>query len=325
MESYVDTDQNINSDDLQSCRSYTVDVIIPVYHPDEKLHRLLIMLYNQTVQPSKVLLLHTVEKPEESLRLPEIPGSNIIVLPVAKENFDHGGTRKLGASNSDADILMFMTQDAVPVDEFLIEKLIIPYWDPLVAATYARQLPGKDSDVLERYTRYFNYPKKSRIKSSTDISELGIKTIFCSNVCATYRNETYRALGGFVERTIFNEDMIMAYGIINAGYKIVYMAEAKVLHSHRYSYLQQFTRNFDLGVSHKQYASLFGSVKSEAEGMKLVKETAKYLAKHRKYLQILDLAVISGFKYLGYRFGLIYDKLPKNFVVRCSMNKSYWK
>lgn len=325
MESFERSDYDGNIESPQSQRPYSVDVIIPVYHPDGKLHRLLTMLYRQTVKPAKVLLLHTVEKQGESLPLPEIPGSNITILPVAKENFDHGGTRKFGASNSDADILMFMTQDAVPVDEFLIEKLIVPYWDPLVAATYARQLPGKDADVLERYMRDFNYPKKSRIKSSEDIGKLGIKTFFCSNVCATYRNETYRKLGGFVEKTIFNEDMIMAYGIINAGFKIVYTAEAKVLHSHRYSYLQQFTRNFDLGVSHKQYTGLFGSVKSESEGIKLVKETVKYLAGHKRYLQILELAISSGFKYLGYRSGLIYDKLPKNLVVRFSMNKSYWK
>lgn len=314
-----------NTDILNRNIPYSVDLIIPVYHPDKKFHQLLTMIDQQTKKPDRILLLHTIEVPEEGLPLPKVTNLNIEVYPIDKKAFDHGGTRRYGASLSDADILMFMTQDAVPVDEYLIEKLLAPYQEPQVAATYGRQLPAEDSDLLECYTRSFNYPKKSRIKSSEDLDELGIKTFFCSNVCATYRNEVYQRLGGFVERTIFNEDMIMAFGLIGAGYRIAYTAEAKVVHSHRYSYLQQFTRNFDLGVSHKEYAELFKSVKSESEGIRLVKQSIKYLMKHKNYLLIPDLILNSGFKYLGYRLGVNYTKLPKRFVIHCSMNKAYWK
>ncbi len=311
-----------NKSDLNSL---TVDVIIPVYHPDHKFNLLLDKLSKQTKKPDRILILHTVEKPGESLVLPSLGDLKITVLPIDKKEFDHGGTRKFGASRSEADILMFMTQDALPEDEYLIVNLLKPYQNQKVAATYARQLPGEDADILERYTRAFNYPKTSKIKSSEDIKELGIKTFFCSNVCATYRNEIYTKLGGFVDRTIFNEDMIMAFQIIGSGYKIAYNAEAKVLHSHRYSYLQQFTRNFDLGVSHKEYAEYFHSVKSESEGMKLVKQTLKYLIEHKQYLLIPDLIMNSGFKYLGYRMGVNYRKLPHSLVISFSMNKSYWR
>ena len=313
------------SDNIIDTNSYTVDVIIPVYRPDHKLNKLLHMLSLQTKKPNRILLLHTVEKPEESLIIPALGELEIIVLPVDKKDFDHGGTRKYGASQSEADILMFMTQDALPVDEALITNLLKPYQNEAVSATYARQLPGENADILERYTRAFNYPKTSRIKSSEDIGELGIKTFFCSNVCATYRNEVYRRLGGFVNRTIFNEDMIMAFQIIGAGYKIAYNAEAKVLHSHNYSYLQQFSRNFDLGVSHKEYAEFFNSVSSESEGMKLVKQTLRYLLDHKQYLLIPDLIMNAGFKYLGYLMGVNYRKLPQGLVEHFSMNKGYWR
>lgn len=328
MEINYPMNQESPSDKSTDVNFYSVDVIIPVYHPDEKLKQLLTMLYRQTKKPDHVLLLHTIDNSGDPKRnellLPEIQDSNIRVFPIDKKDFDHGGTRKFGASQSEADILMYMTQDAVPVDEYLIEQLLKPYEDPLVAATYGRQMPGEASDILERYTRAFNYPKKSRVKSSEDMEELGIKTFFCSNVCATYRNKTYQKLGGFVDRTIFNEDMIMAFGIIGAGYRIAYAAEARVLHSHQYSYLQQFTRNFDLGVSHKEYEEYFSSVKSESEGIKLVKQTMKYLIEHKKFLLIPDLIMNSGFKYLGYLMGVNYRKLPDSLVVRFSMNKGYW-
>lgn len=321
---------NMDKEDLNNPSNinnieYTVDVIIPVYYSDDKLNRLLTMLYRQTVKPNQVILLHTIEAEGREQKLPKIEGSNISVIPIDKKDFDHGGTRKYGASLSNADILMFMTQDAVPADEHLIEHLLTPYADPWVSAAYARQLADESVGLIERYTRHFNYPKQSRVKSSEDMEELGIKTFFCSNVCATYRNSVYRKLGGFVEKTIFNEDMIMAAAMINGDYRIAYAADARVWHSHRYSYLQQFTRNFDLGVSHREYAQVFRGVKSESEGLKLVKSTLNYLIEKKQFLLIPDLILNSGFKFLGYQLGLRYQLLPGQLVKQFSMNKSYWK
>lgn len=306
-------------------KTYTVDVIIPTYHSGEKFVRILTMLYRQTIKPNRVIVMHTQEFEGEEQPLPQIADSNIIVVPIDKKSFDHGGTRKYGATLSDSDILMFMTQDAVPADEYLIEKLLEPYSDPMVSATYARQLPDEKADLLERYTRSFNYSKHSRVKSLEDLDKLGIKTFFCSNVCATYKNSVYKELGGFVDKTIFNEDMIMAAGMVRANYKIAYVAEAKVVHSHRYSYLQQFTRNFDLGVSHNQYIEVFHGIKSESEGIKLVKNGLRYLIDKKKYHLIPDLVLSSGFKFLGYQMGKRYDLFSKDFIIRCSMNKGYWK
>ncbi|NLK74442.1 MAG: glycosyltransferase family 2 protein [Clostridiales bacterium] len=303
----------------------TVDVIIPVYRADDKLDSLIRMLYRQTIKPSKVIILHTEEYPGEELPIPLISESNIIVVPIAKSSFDHGGTRKYGASLSDADIMVFMTQDAIPLNEHMLANLIKPYADPKVAATYARQVADINASMLERLTRYYNYPKKSQIKSKEDIDSLGIKAFFCSNVCASYRNKVYRELGGFVDKTIFNEDMILAYEIIDRGYKIAYTASAKVEHSHNYSYLQQLSRNFDLGVSHNQYIEIFGSVKSTSEGVRLVNMCLRYLIAKREYLMIPDLILTSAMKYLGYQLGKHYDILPKPLVVSLSMNKSYWK
>lgn len=314
----------VNSN-TNNVKDYSVDVIIPTYHSDEKFNKLLTMLYQQTIQPNRVIILHTEEFPGQEQPLPDISGSNITVVPINRKSFDHGGTRKYGASLSNADIIMFMTQDAVPVDDMLIENLLEPYQDPFVSAAYARQLPNEKTDLLERYIRNFNYPKESRVKSLEDIDELGIKTFFCSDVCASYKKSVYDKMGGFVDKTIFNEDMIMAAGMIRAGYRIAYAADAQVIHSHSYSYLQQFTRNFDLGVSHNEYVEVFHGIKSESEGIRMVKNAMKYLVDQKKYNLIPDLIMNSGFKYLGYQLGLHYDLFPKKFVIQCSMNKAYWE
>ena len=158
----------------------------------------------------------------------------------------------------------------MPVDEYLIEKLTANLKDN-VAVAYARQLPAADCRETEKISRYFNYPGKSQIKTAADLPVMGIKTYFCSNVCAAYRRDIYKETGGFIRHTIFNEDMIYAAGVIRAGNGIAKEAKEREDNSHNYTNMQQFRRNFDLGVSQADHPEVFRDVPSEAEGKKLVK------------------------------------------------------
>ena len=147
------------------------------------------------------------------------------------------------------------------------------------------------------------------------LARLGIKTYFCSNVCAAYRRDVFDRLGGFTSPTIFNEDMIFAAGAVKAGFKIAYAADARVVHSHNYTGRQQFSRNFDLGVSHAQYPKVFADVPPEGEGMRLVGRTAAYLLRTCPWL-LPRLIWQSGAKWAGYRMGRRYDRLPLWLVKR---------
>lgn len=318
---------------------YSVDVIIPVYKPDIKFNQLIEKLMKQSVKPNHIILLHTGElattseqlvqkkQTEEALTYAQsLSTSNcqIECIDIEKKDFDHGGTRNYGASLSKTDIIMFMTQDAVPTDKDLIKHLLKPFQNQKIAAAYGRQLANQKAGVIEKYTRVFNYPDKSQVRSLKDLPKLGIKTYFCSNVCAAYRKTVYEKLGGFVTKTIFNEDMIMTAGILKVGYSVAYVSDAKVVHSHVYTYREQFQRNFDLAVSQQQYSHIFANVKSESEGMKLVKQTLRYLIDSKQYMLVPDLIFQSGFKYLGYKAGRHYEILPRDLVKKLSMNPTYW-
>ena len=139
----------------------TVDVLIPVYKPDRVFARLLQMLQQQTRKPDRIIVVNTEKEYWNPEGYQGIPG--LKVYHVKKEEFDHGGTRNLAAWYSDADIMIFMTDDAVPQDEHLIERLTEAFdkkgpEGETVAVAYARQLPAKDCRLIERYTRSFNYP-----------------------------------------------------------------------------------------------------------------------------------------------------------------------
>ena len=300
-----------------------INVIIPVYRPGGELRRLLDMLMRQTVKPSRILIVNTEKKYFDESCLEGI--GNTEVVHIRKEEFDHGGTRHMAAERLQGAFLLFLTQDAVPADEHLVEELYRPFAQERVCAAYARQLPAEGCSVLERYTRRFNYGDRSRIKTAEDLPAMGIKTFFCSNVCAMYRRSAYEELGGFERRTIFNEDMIFAGKLIQHGKAVAYCAGARVIHSHNYSSLQQFHRNFDLGVSQAEHPEIFGMAKSENEGIRMVKQTAGWLLKTGRIWLLPELILQSGCKYVGYRLGKAYQKLPQWMVMACTMNRAYWK
>ncbi len=304
-----------------------IDVVIPVYKPDQRFAELLKRLEAQTRPVNRYVIMNTEKEYWDAWLgtakpLPE----NLSVHHVTKEEFDHGATRNAGIELSDGDVCVCMTDDALPYDRYLLERLCDALLkDEIIAVAYAKQLPDKGCGTIEKYTRSFNYPEESRIKTKADLPELGIKTYFCSNVCAAYKRERYLSLGGFTRKTIFNEDMIFAANAMDHGYAVAYAADAKVIHSHNYSAMEQFRRNFDLAVSQADHPEVFLRVRSEGEGIRLVKQTAGYLLKKRKGYLLPKLIWVSGFKYMGFLMGKRYKKLPKGLVRRCTMNKNYWK
>lgn len=304
-----------------------IDIIIPVYKPDKSLFTLVEQLEKQTVPIQSIVLMNTEEKYFEQL----VYGTRFLeqhrkvkVYHLSKREFDHGKTRHMGVQRTAGEVFVMMTQDAMPAAANLVEQLTKALEDN-VAVAYARQLPAQDCRPVERYMRHFNYPEESVVKTKEDISRLGIKTYFCSNVCAAYRRDVYEELGGFIRHTIFNEDMIYAAKAIQAGYGVAYAAQAKVIHSHNYTNAQQFHRNFDLGVSQADHPEVFEGLPSETEGRKMVSAVVQYLRKNHMAVRIPGFFLQSACKYAGYFLGKNYRRLPQKWVIALSMNKEYWE
>lgn len=301
----------------------TVDIIIPVYKPDEKLLSLVERLQKQDYEIETIRIINT----KSNLPLPTIPMEPypVEVLEIEAADFDHGATRNVGARRSNADLLLFMTQDAVPADIHLVSSFVQvfkKYQDLNIA--YGRQLPNQDCNVVERFTRRFNYPEESRIKSIQDLETMGIKTFFFSDVCGAYRRRAFLQRGGFDAPIIFGEDLVHTAKCVLDGERVAYVAEAKVYHSHNYNCLQQFHRNFDGGVVQAAYPEIFKDIPSEGEGVKLVKKTAAYLIHIGKPFLLVELFFQSAFKYAGFFLGKRYKRLPAFLVRWCSSNPGYF-
>lgn len=303
-----------------------VDVIIPVYKPTEHILSLFLKLSKQTVLPNKVIVINTEKKYWDKF----FEGFDILkkypfieLHHISKEEFDHAKTRNYGISLSKADYFLLMTDDAVPKDEYLIERMLKSFDNKKIGMCYARQIPHKGCHAIEKYTRTFNYPLEPKIKGIADLEDMGIKTFFASDVCCMYRRSVFDKIGPFDEPAIFNEDMIFARKMINDGFLISYEPKAEVRHSHNYSGMQYLKRNFDLGVSQADNPDIFGDVKSEGEGVSLVKKTAVYLCKKAMPWMVIKLVYQSGCKYIGYRLGKKYKSIPKSLALKLTSNKKY--
>ncbi len=305
-----------------------IDVIIPTYRPTKELPDTLDILQNQTVPVHKIIIMDSEEASFDKLFEDNgyhIDESVIEVHHIKKSQFDHGGTRNQGVGYSDADIFICMTQDAVPADDHFIEAITTPLSHESIVACYARQLPKSGCSPEEIITRQFNYPDASLVKSESDLERLGIKTYFCSNVSCAYRRDVFDTLGGFIDKTIFNEDMVYAGKAVKAGYKIAYAADAKVYHSHDYTAREQFRRNVDIGISQAEHPEVFEGLKSESEGKKLVLKTVKELREGGHGGRVPGYLFMIAARYAGFKIGRNYRKLPRGFIKKVSMNPGYFE
>ncbi len=315
------------------------DVIIPVYKPDRKFDKLIGMLLKQTIRPAKLILMVTeaegfcaediMERVERVADKYDRAGSGKVQIElsrVRKEEYDHGGTRNLAVSRfSAAEFFLCMTQDVVPADIFLVERLLSCFEEEQVGAAYARQLAEENATFTEKYLRMHNYPDKSVTKTQEDMERLGIRTFMISNACAMYRRSVYDMLGGFVTDTIFNEDMIYGAALIQMGGAIRYCAKAGVYHTHRYGLVQQFRRNFDLAVSQVNYPGVFRQVSSEREGLRYVKEAADYCISQKRYGTLVQFLADAAARYAGFFLGKHYQRLPKKMILKCTLQPAYWE
>ena len=247
------------------------------------------------------------------------------IVRIDQSDFDHGGTRQRGVELlNEAEFIVFLTQDALPVDPLAIGRLLSVFSDPSVALAYGRQLPHADAGPFGSFARSFNYPSKSVVRSKEDTPRYGIKTAFVSNSFAAYRRSALSAVGGFPCGTIFGEDTIVAARMLLSGWKVAYVAEAVVFHSHDYSLHEEFRRYFDVGVLHAREPWLrqaFGE--AEGEGGRYVRQEFAYLRKRAPWL-LLAAAVRNALKYLGYRLGRKETLLPRWLKQQLSMNRRYW-
>lgn len=281
--------------------SPSVSVIIPTLNAGKGLNELLSALMSQNCPAEEILVVDSSSEDNTTEICRRF--DKVHLLSISRKEFDHGKTRDFALRRSAGDIVVFLTQDAVPADSAFLGNLIAPLLDGDVAVSVGRQLPRRDAAKMEALVRNYNYPAESSMRSADDIPELGIKAFFCSDSCAAYRRDIYLRLGGFDYPLKSNEDMFFAAKALHNGYRVAYAADACVYHSHNFTLREQYKRNFVQGYEIERHRELLGNVSLNAEGFKLVRTVTGELLKKGAIFSIARFGLDCTARWLGNRNG----------------------
>lgn len=299
-----------------------IHVHIPTWKGADHLRRLLPALLDQETLPTTIVVIDSAS-PDGSADIAREHGCTVLVIP--QSEFNHGGTRNraVDVGGGEPDVLVFLTQDALPANPQFLGNLVAPVLDGTAQAAFARQLPYPEASPLEAFARHFNYPAQSALRRLSDVDRLGLKAFFFSNVASAVRRDAFVAVGGFPANLIMNEDMVLCARLLQAGGTVAYCAEAEVRHSHDYTIGQQFRRYFDIGAFLAGSNEVSGKV--GGEGFRFVRGQLAWCWRNGAKSWIPRCIVEAGAKFVGMHLGKRQRFLPRWLKRRCSMHAYHWQ
>lgn len=277
-----------------------VDIICPLYNAEKyvlELNKNILKQKNVDISNVKYLLTLSEDNTEKILK-----ENKIKYELIKKEDFSHSLVREKAALNSKSDIVVFITQDIIIEKDNWLYELINPIVKGEAEATFSRQI-AKDKSSIEYYTREKNYPNKSRIVSKKDIEKLGLNTFFFSDASSAIKKDVFKKLNGYDNKDLpINEDMYIAYKLIQNGYRIKYCAKSEVVHSHNFSFKEQYDRYKLTGMFFKQnsYLDNFGTTKS---GGGLAKHVLKRALQDKNIKVLIKFVPNMAARYIGMKVG----------------------
>lgn len=175
-------------------------------------------------------------------------------IAIDKTDFSHSKTRNYGAALAHGKFLVFLTQDATPAHEYWLEELISGFQlDPLVVCVFGRHIARHDCDPITKrdLNLHFNsFAKTDPLLQYVPDTDEGRKKYrenplwygFNSNVNSALRKDIWEKFK--FRDVIYTEDQLIGRDIILNGYKKVYVPQASVCHSHKYSKKSDYLKRF---------------------------------------------------------------------------------
>ena len=276
-------------------------VVIPTLNAEREIDRLLRSLESQSWVPEEIIVIDSSS--DDSTVEIASRHSLVRVLSVDRSSFDHGATRNEAFLQAKGDFILYTTQDAAPLNEEYIQKLMEPFADSKVALTYGRQVAKPDAKKYIQMVQEYNYPLTPSVKTKGDVERLGIKAYFCSDVCSAYRRSSLEEIGGIPHPCSTNEDMLAAARLLRRGYTVAYVPSAAVLHSHNFGPIKQFRRNRAVGSFLREHHAELDISSEVGEGRKMAETVLRKLVAEGRFMETIAFMVDCVSRLLGNRIG----------------------
>jgi rhamnosyltransferase len=223
-----------------------VTIVLPTLNGARDLERLLPALAAQELDGGFELRAIDSESDDRTVELLERAGAHVERIPRA--SFRHGRTRNQCARGARGEVLVFLSQDALPCDVSFLAELVRPLAeDERAAGAYARILPHEDDDPLTKRTvlaapeasaepRVYERLAESSAPSNgvERVPARGARAhaVHFNNVASAIRRDVFEQYP--FPDVPFGEDLAWATNVFAHGWRIHFAAHAVVLHSHRY-------------------------------------------------------------------------------------------
>jgi rhamnosyltransferase len=233
--------------------SGVVTVAIPTLNAGPGFADTLAAIRTQVVDRELELLVCDSSSTDGTAALARAHGADLFEIP--RTSFSHGQTRNELMARARGDHVAFLTQDAVPVDERWLARLLAGFdlaADAALAFGPYRPRPGASPSVARELDAWFRSfspdgaPRVDRLeperRDDPPRAFLGHRGFFTdANGCiarAAWERVPFRPVA-------YAEDHLLAQDMLRAGYAKVYVPDAAVIHSHEYSTFGWLRRSFD--------------------------------------------------------------------------------
>ena len=277
-----------------------VSIILPVYNGEKYLENLISRIRNQKLDYGIEIIAPVSKSNDRSYEI----SKKLCEVAYQVKNFNHAKTRHEAALLASGEILVFITQDIMPYDDYWLENLIKPLSvDDSIVASYSRQIAYPNATETEKLMRKFNYPDYDRLCNLKTKEKWGRKNIYYSDASSATIKEVFFELGGYNFEVGTNEDVIYALKVINEGKSILYNSKSKIYHSHNFEVKEAYQRYKLIGSFESSYRNELRDYSSLGEGKKLVMYLIIGLIKRGKFKELFLLGIDMITRYYAYKKG----------------------
>ncbi|MGI8715024.1 MAG: glycosyltransferase [Solirubrobacteraceae bacterium] len=302
-----------------------ISIVIPVKDGGDDLIRCLDAIRSQRIDERVEIVVVDSGSSDGSTAVARARGAVVHEIPA--HEFSHGASRNLGARCARGEFLVFISQDAYPVDSGWLVRLVGPLRSEAeLAGVYGRQLAHDGATPPESYFLNYLYGPTERRQRVSGADQLAMDTTLFSNVNSAIPKPVWEQFS-FVEDIIMSEDQEWSRRVLLAGLSIAYQPDAAVRHSHNYTLAAAFRRFFDSGASSSR-AYMAGEQHSSrvlrAVALDYARGELAWLWRTRQRRWIPYAALYEFTKMLGLIAGVNHARLPLQAKRRLSALPSYW-
>ena len=294
-------------------------MIIVTQRPDAGFRKVLSAIEEQSYPPDHIIIIDSDEEGFKERLLYSHPSAEVYHIDSSK--FDAGAARNMGADLSTADIIIFISQDAMPTNGRFIGRIVRSFGDPRVKAVFGRLKADFQAEALDAAELISAFPEINDSFTSENIRIMEGQAHIFTNVCAAYDREYFFETGKFRAPCLMYEASMFAFDTVMNGDKVVYNSRAEVMYYYRNSPARSFKKGFDKGVMAALHPETAGRIRQYVPE----RQTKNYIDEEGNMMLLIRYSIRKRLEKFGMFFGKRYRFIPGVLCSLMSRDRNFWK